>query len=218
MADDTKAAPAVADPAPLGLAAFAATTFVLSVHNLLGDKSLGLLVFVGPALFYGGAAQFAAGMWEFKNKNVFGATAFTTFAAFWMGLAAFVTLILAGKEPVGDINSALAYTLIAFAIFNTYVWLWSSRTSKALFGTFTLLEVTFIVLIVAYLNNVAAGDGLAAIGGYAGVATAIGAWYCSAAGLINAMAGKVVLPVGSAIWGAPATPIAAGAARAQTTA
>jgi succinate-acetate transporter protein len=218
MAEETKAAPAVADPAPLGLAAFAATTFVLSAHNVLGDKSLGLLVFVGPALFYGSAAQFAAGMWEFKNKNVFGATAFTTFAAFWMGLAAFVGLVLAGKEPAADIESALAYTLIAFAIFNTYVWLWSARTSKALFGTFTLLEVTFVLLIVANFNKVAAGDGLSIVGGYAGIATAIAAWYCSAAALINAMAGKVVLPVGIAIWGATATPVAASATRAQTTA
>ena len=218
MAEENRAAPAAADPAPLGLAAFAATTFVLSMHNVLGDKSLGLLVFFGPALFYGGAAQFAAGMWEFKNKNIFGATAFTTFAAFWLGLAAYVTLVVTGKEPITDVYPALAYTLIAFAIFNTYVWLWSARTSKALFATFTLLEITFIVLIVANLNSVAAGGGLALLGGWAGIATAAGAWYCSAAALINGMAGKVVLPVGSAIWGAPAAPVATGTRPAQTTA
>lgn len=218
MAEETRSAPAAADPAPLGLAAFAATTFVLSVHNVIGDRSLGLLVFFGPALFYGGAAQFAAGMWEFKNKNVFGATAFTTFAAFWMGLAAYVTLVVTGKEPVADIYPALAYTLVAFAIFNTYVWLWSARTSKALFATFTLLEITFIVLIVANFNSVAAGTGLAALGGWAGILTAAGAWYCSAAGLINAMAGRVVLPVGAALWGAAPPPIASAPRAQQTTA
>jgi len=217
MAEETRTAPAVADPAPLGLAAFAATTFVLSVHNIVGDKTLGLLAFFGVALFYGGIAQFAAGMWEFKNKNVFGATAFTTYAAFWLALAAYVTLVITGKEPISDVPPALAYTLLAFAIFNTYVWLWSSRTSKALFATFTLLEITFALLIIGNFNNVLAGDGIVAIGGWVGIATAAAAWYCSSAGLINTMAGRVILPVGSALWGAP-SPVAAAAPRAQATA
>lgn len=41
-------------------------------------------MWVGLALFYGGFAQFLAGMWEFKNKCQFGATAFSTYGAFWM--------------------------------------------------------------------------------------------------------------------------------------
>ena len=54
----------VADPAPLGLAAFALTTFVLSCCNagLIGKG--GDFVVLGVALAYGGAAQFAAGMWR----------------------------------------------------------------------------------------------------------------------------------------------------------
>ena len=66
----------VADPAPLGLAAFALTTFLLSGHNA---SFIPDLIWVGPAIFYGGLAQFAAGMWEFRNRNVFGATAFSTY-------------------------------------------------------------------------------------------------------------------------------------------
>src|SRR4051794_34658755 len=66
----------VADPAPLGLAGFALTTFLLSGHNA---SFIPDLIWVGPALFYGGLAQFCAGMWEFRNRNVFGATAFSTY-------------------------------------------------------------------------------------------------------------------------------------------
>ncbi|MBV8478732.1 MAG: acetate uptake transporter, partial [Actinobacteria bacterium] len=62
-----------ADPAPLGLAGFALTTFLLSGHNA---SFIPDLIWVGPAIFYGGLAQFMAGMWEFRNRNVFGATAF----------------------------------------------------------------------------------------------------------------------------------------------
>ena len=75
-----------ADPAPLGLAGFALTTFLLSGHNASWIPDL---IWVGPAIFYGGLAQFAAGMWEFRNRNVFGATAFSTYGG-----------VLDGARPV----------------------------------------------------------------------------------------------------------------------
>src|SRR2546430_5439017 len=90
--EETRAAPAplvVADPAPLGLAAFALTTFMLSGHNATFMPDL---IWVGLALFYGGMTQLLAGMWEFRNRNVFGATAFSTYGGFWMSLGIFVTL------------------------------------------------------------------------------------------------------------------------------
>src|SRR5580698_10945886 len=81
------AAAPVADPGPLGLAAFALTTFLLSAANArwTNGNSAGT-AFLGYALAYGGAAQFLAGMWEFRNRNVFGATAFSSYGAFWIGL------------------------------------------------------------------------------------------------------------------------------------
>ncbi len=85
LAEETRPVLPVADPAPLGLAAFALTTFVLSAHNAGWAPEL---IFVGLAFFYGGLAQFAAGMWEFKNRNTFGATAFSSYGAFWLSLAA----------------------------------------------------------------------------------------------------------------------------------
>ncbi len=215
MSEETKAPSAVADPAPLGLAAFAATTFLLSVHNALGGTSLTLLAFFGLAVFYGGAVQIAAGMWEFRNRNAFGATAFSTYGGFWLGLATFVALILVGKVAAADVAPALAYFLLAFTIFTAYMVIASSRTSLALFATFLALEVTFILLVIGNFNGTAAGSGLVAVGGYAGIVTAVLAWYCSAAGLINSMAGRTVLPVGSPIWGAPAGPLGRPLARPQ---
>src|SRR5207237_2737016 len=92
VAEDVRAAPAealpVADPAPLGLAAFALTTFILSGHNATFIPDL---IWVGPALFYGGLIQLLAGMWEFRNRNVFGATAFSTYGGFRLALGLFVT-------------------------------------------------------------------------------------------------------------------------------
>lgn len=93
MSDETRA-PLVADPTALGLAGFGLTTFVLSVHNAGWAPDV---VWIGLALFYGGMAQFTAGMWEFKNRNTFGATAFSSYGAFWLSLAAFALLGLFGK-------------------------------------------------------------------------------------------------------------------------
>lgn len=200
MAEETKSTLAVADPAPLGLGAFALTTFILSAHNALGGAVAPLLAFFGFAIFYGGLAQFMAGMYEFKNRNGFGATAFTTYGAFWMGLATFVGLVLMGKVKPEEIAISLGWILLAFAIFNTYMLFWSTRTNVAVFLVFLTLEVTEILLFIGNFKGEAAGTGLVALGGWIGILTALVAWYTSAATLVNGMAGRSILPVGSPLW------------------
>jgi len=112
------AVPAIADPAPLGLAGFALTTLLLSAHNAGWAPDF---IWVGTALFYGGLAQFLAGMWSFRRGNVFTATAFSTYGAFWLSLATYFLLVVFGKAPAADANNALGWFLLAFAIFNTYM-------------------------------------------------------------------------------------------------
>src|SRR5579864_9452551 len=88
----------VADPAPLGLAGFALTTVLLSAVNA-GKIGTGGAVFVGMALFYGGLGQFMAGMWEFRRNNTFGATAFSSYGAFWMGVGILFVIDAFAKTP-----------------------------------------------------------------------------------------------------------------------
>ena len=192
--------PALANPAALGLGAFALTTFLLSVHNAMGVTREPLLVFFGFAIFYGGLAQFCAGMWEFKTGNTFGATAFSTYGAFWMGVAATVVLVLWGKLAPADVTSTLAWILTAFAIFNTYMLILSARTNLATFLVFLTLEITEILLAWGNFNGDAAGHGLVAIGGWVGIITAIVAWYTSFAVIANTMRAQPILPVGAALW------------------
>ncbi|HKF77818.1 MAG TPA: acetate uptake transporter [Candidatus Dormibacteraeota bacterium] len=200
MAEERPVLP-VADPAPLGLAAFGLTTFLLSAHNALGD-SVPLLAFFGYAAFYGGLGQFLAGMWEFRNRNTFGATAFSTYGAFWMGLAAFVALFLFGKVEAKDLAPALGWILLSFAIFNTYMMLWSTRINMAVFAVFLTLELTEILLFIGNFAGSAAGTGLVLVGGWVGILTALTAFYASAAGVINGMSPSPVLPVGRPLWAA----------------
>ena len=182
--------PAIANPAALGLGGFALTTFVLSTHNAGWAPDL---TWVGLAFFYGGIAQFAAGMWEFKTGNTFGATAFSTYGAFWLALASFVVLVLAGKVPTGDIPKDEGWFLLAFAIFNTYMLLWSTMVNAAVFAVFLTLEATEIIL---FIGNFAGSSGVVKFGGYVGILTALVAWYTSAAGVVNGMRGTPFLPVG----------------------
>jgi uncharacterized protein len=191
----------VADPAPLGLGAFALTTFLLSGHNagFIPD-----IAWLGVALFYGGTIQLLAGMWEFRNRNVFGATAFSTYGGFWLGLGSFVILAELTKlgDAIDNVDNALAWFLIAFAIFNTYMLFWSMRVNLAVFGVFLTLEVTEILLAIGFFNLAHGGsDTILKAGGWAGIVTAAVAWYASAAGVVNGMAPSRVVPVGRPFWG-----------------
>jgi len=190
-----------ADPAPLGLAAFALTTFVLSGHNATFIPDL---IWVGLALFYGGLTQLLAGMWEFRNRNVFGATAFATYGGFWMSLGIFVVLAVVSKSFGGalegaNLPNAVAWYLLAFAIFNTYMLLWSTQVSVAVFLVFLTLEATELLLVIGNFDEAHgnANSGWVHLGGWVGIATAVVAWYASAAGVINGMKGRHVLPVGA---------------------
>lgn len=202
MSDETRA-PLVADPTALGLAGFGLTTFVLSVHNAGWAPDV---VWIGLALFYGGMAQFTAGMWEFKNRNTFGATAFSSYGGFWLSLAAFALLAMFGKVAAGDLSKDLGWFVLAFAIFNTYMMLWSLRTNVAVFLVFLTLEITEILLFIGYFG---AGTAWITWGGYLGVITALVAWYTSAAVVVNSMGPSRVLPMGGQIWSTAVRPAAA---------
>lgn len=182
----------VADPAPLGLAAFALTTFLLSAKN--AGWTDGGDAWLGFAFAYGGLGQLLAGMWEFRNKNVFGATAFSTYGTFWIGLGLYVLLAEgASANPLND----LGFILLAFAIFNTYMLLWSTRVTVAVFLVFLTLEITEIVLSVGFFTET---ENVVKAGGVVGLVTAAVAWYTSAAGVVNGMSGRTIVPVGKALW------------------
>jgi succinate-acetate transporter protein len=199
----------IADPAPLGLAAFALTTFLLSAKNADWMTHATGNAWLAYAFAYGGLAQLLAGMWEFRNRNVFGATAFGTYGSFWIGLFLWVRFVVdpavaAAKTPVelaatvAALNHDLAWILLAFAIFNTYMLILSAQVNMAIFGVFLTLEITEIILCIGNFTGGAALNPTTTIkiGGYVGLITALVAWYASAAGVSNGVAGKVRFPVG----------------------
>ena len=186
------AAALVADPAPLGLAGFALTTFVLSMFNsgLVSDK--GEPVVFGLALAYGGLAQLLAGMWEFKNNNAFGATAFTSYGAFWLSFWAFNQFFAKDITDKVDVGHAVGLYLIGWGIFTAYMWVASFRVSVAVNAVFLLLTITFVLLGI---GEAGAHTDIVKAGGYVGIATAAAAWYASFAVVTNKTFGRIVVPV-----------------------
>ncbi len=187
----------IADPGPLGLAAFALTTFVLSVINAKLLPPTIAPTFLTVGLFYGGLAQILAGMWEFKKNNTFGATAFTSYGAFWLALASMVLLENLKIISFGnDANIGTGLFLLAWTIFTFYMWLGSYNVNNALFGVFTALLITFILLDMAEFKIISSSIP----GGIMGLVTALIAWYASAAGIINSTFGRTLLPIGSRVY------------------
>lgn len=200
--------PAIADPAPLGLAGFGLTTLILSIVNAgwFGNAAIVPLTSstLSMAVAYGGLSQFVAGLWAFRKGNTFAATAFCSYGAFWLS---FYLLVQNYLVPMikGAPNAWLGWVglyLLAWGIFTAYMFFASLHGSKVVAIVFFLLTVTFVVLAIGWfagdVNTFATNaDAAINIGGYLGILTAIAALYGSFADVVNASFRKVVLPVGS---------------------
>jgi succinate-acetate transporter protein len=179
----------IADPGPLGLSAFALTTFLLSLVNAKVIPAGAEPVVFGLALAYGGIGQFAAGMWEFRKGNTFGATAFASFGAFWVSFWALVTFFAKDLGPAA--GSAVGWYLVAWGIFTTLMLVASMRTTAGVFVVFLLLSITFYLLgFGAWTTH----TWVTTTGGWFGIATAGAAWYTALAAVTSSTFGRPVLP------------------------
>jgi len=183
----------IADPAPLGLAAFALTTFVLSTVNAGWLPDTVEPVVFGLALAYGGIGQFAAGIWEFAKGNTFGATAFCSYGAFWVSFWWLTGHTSFGTAPASDVGDAVGMYLLAWGIFTAYMSVAATRVSLAVLVVFVLLTLTFLILA---WGEFATSTGITKTGGYVGLVTALAAWYASFAGVTAFTWKRQIAPVG----------------------
>jgi uncharacterized protein len=192
VSNEATSSPTIADPAPLGLAGFAMTTLLLSVGNAnLLKESGGEVLVLGLALFYGGVAQFVAGVVEYRRGNTFGATAFCSYGAFWLSYWWIVNHLTAAS---GDVHQALGLFLLGWAIFTAYMAIAALKVSGAVLGVFVFLTLTFLFLALGQFQNGVNPDSLTKVGGYLGLVTGLLAWYASAAGVINGTHKRDILP------------------------
>jgi len=186
-------APKLANPGPLGLFGFGLTTIALSAVNagLLPPESVAAIV---PLAFaFGGIAQLIAGALEFRTGNTFGMVAFTSFGLFWWWFALLHWTIGAGwlKPPPA---SAAATILLLWGIFTFLMWIVTFRLNKGVFSIFLLLWITFFLLAAADF-----GHPTGKLGGYFGLATGIDAMLVAFIEVLNATAGRTIIPLGDPI-------------------
>jgi len=179
-------APAIANPAPLGLSAFALTTFVLSAFNATLIPAKGAGVFIGLALFYGGLVQLVAGIQEFRAGNTFGATAFCSYGGFWLATGFIFWQGLGVSSATG-----VGYYLLGWTIFTGLMFLGTFRLSGALVAVFFFLFITFLFLTIGALGG---ASGMTTFGGWLGILTALLAWYTALAGVLAGVNSTIKLP------------------------
>ena len=175
------------NPTPLGLCAFALTTFILSMYNagvgIPVTASHGVVM--GLALFYGGLIQLLAGLLEFRIGNNFGALAFCSYGGFWLGLSSLYSGFFGflGSMDSTTVNHAFGVFFLAWTIFTAAMFVSSLRTNVALVALFALLTLTFILLTACKFQN---NDyNLQRAAGAFGIITSIIAWYGAFASLLK---------------------------------
>ncbi|KAJ5602002.1 hypothetical protein N7510_011536 [Penicillium lagena] len=198
-----------ANPAPLGLSAFALTTFVLSLINMSTRGLAAPNIVVGLAFGYGGLVQLLAGMWEMAVGNTFGATALSSYGGFWIAFG--ITLTPGGFEIAKayaseDFNNAMGLFLMAWFIFTTILVFCTLRSTLAFFLLFFFLDMTFLLLGLGYLfhqgtaADAAPNPNLTKAGGLFGLLAAFAAWYNAFAGIADDSNSFFVVPVVHFPW------------------
>ncbi|AGO12532.1 AaceriAER192Wp [[Ashbya] aceris (nom. inval.)] len=195
-----------ANPAPLGLSAFALTTFVLSMYNC-GARGIAVPnVAVAVAMFYGGLVQLAAGMWEMAMENTFGATALSSYGGFWLSYGAinipWFGVKDAYKAAEDELVDAVGIYLLAWSIFTYMLTMLTLKSTLAFFSLFFLLGTTFLLLAIAEFTR---SDDVKHAAGVVGVIVAFIAWYNAYAGIASRenayiMARPIPLPRSQKWW------------------
>ncbi len=185
------AASMLANPAPLGLMGFGATTVLLNLHNagIIAATSLGMIFAMG--IFYGGVAQIIAGLLEFRKGNTFGTLAFTSYGLFWISLVALLVFPKLGwADPVD--STSMAFYLFVWGVFTTYMFVGTLKKNRALQFVFGSLAILFFLLAIGDYTGIA---GVKTLAGYEGIVCGLSAIYLACAEVLNETYGKAVLPV-----------------------
>ncbi|KAH7155720.1 GPR1/FUN34/yaaH family-domain-containing protein [Dactylonectria estremocensis] len=197
-----------ANPAPLGLSAFALTTFVLSCINMHTRGESAPNIAVPLAFGYGGVVQLLAGMWEMAVGNTFGATALSSYGGFWIayGLLLTPTWNILGEDGpyAGDTGSVMGFFLTGWFIFTTLLLICTLRSTVAFFGLFFFLDICFLLLACENyahdLGNDAAKLALQKSAGFFGFLAAFLAWYNALAGMQDSSNSFFQVPVFHFPW------------------
>ena len=188
----------VADPTALGLFGLAIVTLVASTQKL--GITGGTPMVIPWAIFLGGIVQIMAGLYDFKHNNVFGATVFSAYGFFWLGVACSWMIrmgvfgaVMAEAADVGQ----LGYAFLGYLIFSVAATVAASAVHKTLFAIMCLICLLFVGLSFDTLGI--GGDWAHALAAYSELAVSLLTFYACCATFLNRFFGKTVLPLGKPV-------------------
>ena len=185
----------LANPAPLGLAAFGMTTVLLNIHNA-GFYELGSMI-LAMGIFYGGIAQVIAGILEYQKGNTFGVTAFTSYGLFWLSLVALITLPHLIPGIAAPEKEAMTAYLFIWGLFTFLMFISSLTKPTALQFVFISLSILFWLLA---LGEITQSTTITRIAGYEGIICGLSAVYLAMAEVINESYQKNIVPIGAPLF------------------
>ena len=165
----------IGNPAVVGLAGFAMSTFLLQIVNL-GWMAVGPVIWV--MFFFGGMAELIAGFLEFRTGNNFGFCIFTGFGTFWIALG---FMLMLGSGPFVQAYPALAlkngvpWFLLGYGIFASMFFIPSMKAHTVL--ALIILTLATGLLFLAIDGFLGGGSALKLIGTIDLIGAAVLAWY-----------------------------------------
>lgn len=168
----------IANPAPLGLMCFGMTTMMLMCIETGWVQGGYADVVTCYAIFYGGATQLLAGIFEMIKGNTFAATAFSSYGAFWLGWG--LLRILHGEDTLHWGASSPGYITaeklfcIQWGCMTFGFFLCTFKKAIVLRVVFCSLWITFFLLAAGQTN-----DSCREAAGYVGFFCASSAMYGS---------------------------------------
>lgn len=183
----------LANPSPIGLAAFGVTTVFLNIHNA-GFFPINSAV-IGLGFFFGGIAQVLAGLLEYKKGNAFGMTAFIAFGCFWLSLVGLLVLPNTGLAAVTD-NRAFGIYLMLWGAFTLLMFFATLQKNRAIQFVFASLVVLFFLL---GLGNITENQFILTLAGYEGILCGSSAIYLAIAEIYNETYDREILPIGKIV-------------------
>lgn len=184
-------APALANPAPLGLMGFGMTTVLLNLHNAMPERYPLCAAIMTMGIFFGGFAQIIAGVLEFKKGNTFGLTAFTSYGSFWLTLVGLWILPKLGWAEATSVEF-MGWYLFMWGLFTLWMFFGTLKGSPVLQFVFGSLTVLFFLLAA---RDWTGNTNIARIAGWEGIICGFSAIYLAMAETLNEKFGRNVIPM-----------------------
>jgi uncharacterized protein len=200
---------------PLGAAGFAWCSLTLGLSTVGVLSAAGSSMILPGTFFYGGIVQLVAAFFALAAGATFAAAFMGAYGAFWLGYSAInvwvaphiVAEVMASKAAAPqvlaaqaghDVAQALGVFLVGWLVVTVIFTIASLGTNAATVTAFLLLDLTIVLLMIAYLGATSAGaaqSGALHAAGYAEIVLAAVAFYIVLAELANETLGKAIFPL-----------------------